>query len=439
MDKYHVWTNRFLCCLCSSLYFISVLVFADEKICKGPGTGEKPFPSPNCTFFNQGSNVFKVGRILTNSAGDISYYCLSVSGSYGAGYEAFGGGCVTQKNNCQAGQEPPGSTEGSAGKFWTSPGRAAGRTTCMENGCIATGDPNGSTGVGGGAGGGVDYFTFFKNMRQTGATCNYDDQKKNGNNPDKKCAPNEGTAVVNGVTTCHPRGEKPQDNPRPKTETTTKETQSPDGTKTKTETTTTTQQNGDGTGTTTTTTTTTKTDGAGNVISKETSTETKKTDKGNLEDEDSEKKNNEFCKANPNLNICKNSTVEGACENTTCNGDAITCEILKLERANDCEVKKDTPEKTLGKQINSKNDPLQSSLPSLDNAKQVDLTQLNLNANGWGFGGACMQDKQISVMGKFITIPLSSLCEYLLALRYGIMLIASILSFKILSGAVLTV
>lgn len=437
MENYHVWINRVLCCLCSLVYFISGIATADELVCNAIGISA-PVAAPTCGGLDK-SGKWKLDPYTPPAANSAStWFCTGTAGQFN-GYRTAGGGCGWQKTSCDAGVEPPGRDDSGKKPFWVALGKMGGNSACLENGCTATGVPDGQIGVGTG-GGAVTYYTFFQDMKQTGATCVYDDNQ--GSGPDVKCGPDEGTATVNGKTTCLAKGEpNPKDNPKPKTDTTKKETNNSDGTKTTTETTTTTQKNGDGTTTTTTTTTTTKRGADGTVLGTETSTETKKTDPGNKDDgdDDEEDKMKDFCEKNPHLNICKNSTVAGACETTTCEGDAITCAVLKLQRATDCEVKKDTAEKTLGKQLNDKNDPLKSSLPSIDNARQVDLGALNINSNGWGLGGACIQNKSITVMGKTVIIPLSELCEYLLALRYGIMLIAGILSFKIVSGAVLTV
>ncbi len=91
----------------------------------------------------------------------------------------------------------------------------------------------------------------------------------------------------------------------------------------------------------------------------------------------------------------------------------------------------------LGKQLLSSGDPMLSKYPTPDNGQSVDLAQNHLDTSGWGMGGACFSDKQISVMGKSITIPLSQTCQYLIAFRYAIMLLASIASYRMVSGSIL--
>ena len=444
MGKNYDGLNRFMRNFCCVLYFVFFLIShaqADELECYGAGIGPGTAPAPRCTALNVEGRNYKIFKYQNGQGasfdspppGNYSWTCKEQN----TGGTIYGGACGVKKNSCQAGAEPPGSFSGEAGTFWASPGVAGGSSVCMSNNCVATGDSSGSNGVGVG-GGATSWQTYFKNMKQTGAACNYDDQQKQGNSDKKNCGPGESTFQVGDKVTCIPNGQpEPKKDPKPKTETTTKETNSPDGTKTKTETKTTTTHNGNGTSTTTTTTTTTKFDGSGNVIGTETSTETKQKDDGNLDDE--EEKEDDFCKKNPTLNICKNSSVSGDCENTTCEGDAITCAIIQLQKKNDCELKKDTPEKILGRQIAEGNDPKATSLPTIDNAQNIDLAAQNLNSEGWGIGGSCIADKQIFVMGQEVNIPFSKLCDFLLALRAGIMLLAGIFSFKILSGAVLTV
>jgi hypothetical protein len=122
----------------------------------------------------------------------------------------------------------------------------------------------------------------------------------------------------------------------------------------------------------------------------------------------------------------------------SCDGDAITCAILKTQQMRDCQDHDENdPQVKYGKQLLSGDDPMRDRLPTIDNAREVDLSNIKLDAAGWGGGGSCIQDRQFSVMGKTIVIPLSKLCEYLVILRYAIMLIASIVSFRMVSGSIL--
>lgn len=79
---------------------------------------------------------------------------------------------------------------------------------------------------------------------------------------------------------------------------------------------------------------------------------------------------------------------------------------------------------------------MKDSLPTKDNAQEVDLNS-QIDTGGWGGGGSCVSDKSFSVMGKVIVIPVSKVCDYLIYLRFAIMLIAGIVSFKMVSGSIL--
>ncbi len=104
----------------------------------------------------------------------------------------------------------------------------------------------------------------------------------------------------------------------------------------------------------------------------------------------------------------------------------------------DCQDHDDNdPQVKYGKRLLNGDDPLRDRLPTVDNAREVDLSNIKVDASGWGGGGSCLQDRQFSVMGKTVVIPLSKLCEYLIILRYAIMLIASIVSFRMVSGSIL--
>jgi len=407
--------------------------------CRGPGVGSTNVSAvPICDFYNSSFpgrkwsvyNLRKQGAYTT-------WDCKESTGSI-----VSGGSCSGTVPTCNAGEAPPGADEGS----WSVGGRIGGKTACIGN-CVATGTNDGSVGVGVGAGA-VETTTFFRNMKQTGAMCDSKKDQDSGN-PDKKCGPDEGTATVNGKTKCLPKKPDGTDtDPKksiPKTTTETNEKTESDGTKTVTETTTKTVTGGDGITRTTTTTTTKKIglDGVPQVVGTETKTkeEDKGTQDGDGTDDEDDGKDDEpsdFCKKNPSLNICKNSSVTGSCEEIQCTGDAIQCSILKTQQKQDCELRRETVYQKLGQNIAEGNDPDKHTLPTIANAQQVDLSATQLDANGWGMGGACFSDKTFSVGGKVFTIPFSSVCEYLLALRYGIMLLASILSFKIVTGAVLT-
>lgn len=151
----------------------------------------------------------------------------------------------------------------------------------------------------------------------------------------------------------------------------------------------------------------------------------------------------DLCKVNPNLAICQNSTVSGSCAAIACTGDAIQCAQLRAAAAMECKGRADedavkaSASFGLGTSAMAGTDPLKSTFPTVAGASIVQAPS-TLDASGWLGGGACFSDKTITVQGKSVLIPLSKYCDYLLTFRYALMAVAALVSFKILSGAVLT-
>ncbi|WP_293779252.1 virulence factor TspB C-terminal domain-related protein [uncultured Oxalicibacterium sp.] len=142
-----------------------------------------------------------------------------------------------------------------------------------------------------------------------------------------------------------------------------------------------------------------------------------------------------FCAKNPNLNVCKNSTVSGECESTSCEGDAIQCAILRQQRKIACEFSKADDMSRLGGNMMSDNDPLKGTFPTKENARKVAMPELNKNA--FLGGGSCFADVQFTVQGRQFTIPFAKMCDYLIVLRGVVMLLASLASWKIVSRSIL--
>ncbi|MFZ6813351.1 virulence factor TspB C-terminal domain-related protein [Undibacterium sp. Rencai35W] len=109
---------------------------------------------------------------------------------------------------------------------------------------------------------------------------------------------------------------------------------------------------------------------------------------------------------------------------------------MRTQQTRDCEDHDENNELyKYGKSLLDGNDPKKSELPDKDHPQEIEVG--NIDASGFGGGGACFTDKSFVVMGHSITLPLSNMCQYLEWLRYAIMLIASIVSYRILSGAIL--
>jgi hypothetical protein len=229
---------------------------------------------------------------------------------------------------------------------------------------------------------------------KTGATCSTETTQA-GNSPKFDCLSQGKTyGTVNGTTVClapGTSGAPPVTTNQPTSTTNT----SSGGNNTTTTKNTTYTVNNNGTVTSTTTTTTITNGGTPS-----TTTEQK-----------SEPKES-FCNENPELRICKDGNFSGSCGSYQCDGDAATCALAKKFHQDRCDDLEDTDQSTLGKQIFEGNDPEAGNNPANEaNRDTIDMgTTLNESAE---FGGGCPQDKFVTVLGKVITIPFSSMCSTL--------------------------
>lgn len=242
--------------------------------------------------------------------------------------------------------------------------------------------------------------------------------------------------MVDGVLTCFGEGVNPAQ--PTKTPTVTKETKSTDVNGNEVKTNVKTVTNSDGSETKQTTVTTVKPDGS---VETKAYTETTKAPTGDNGKED--KPETDFCKSNPSLTICKNSVAKGACGAVTCQGDAIQCEMLVQQTAMRCAAEAESKElsdsslNALGKAVAAGNDPLGSTLPKPGNATNI-AVPTSLSTTGWLGGGQCFADKSFTLLGKTVALPFSKACDALVVLRYALMVMASLVSFKILRSSFLS-
>lgn len=236
---------------------------------------------------------------------------------------------------------------------------------------------------------------------------------------------------------CVGSGTDPKNKPPapPKTETEKTET-AEDGTKTTTKTET--IKNSDGTETTTTTVIIVKPDGTKSTNQDKTTTNKPDGSPGK-DDSTQEDEKYDLCKQNPHLTICKNSSVAGKCGEISCTGDAIQCATLRAAAAMQCKQQSDeealkaSPLTARGQAAIDGTDL--SGLPGPTNGEVVNIP--TLDSQGWLGNGAGFTDVSISLQGHQVVLPLSKVTEYLLPLRYVLMLVASLVSYRILAGAVL--
>jgi hypothetical protein len=132
-------------------------------------------------------------------------------------------------------------------------------------------------------------------------------------------------------------------------------------------------------------------------------------------------------------------SVSGDCTTgIACSGDAIQCEILRIQHRQYCSENAPGALRELGETVLSGGDPLGNDLPKPSNSEEIDVA-VGLDKSGFIGDGACFEDFSFNAGGQSFVLPLSDLCEPLLPLRYAVMLIASLISFRILSGSILRV
>lgn len=210
-------------------------------------------------------------------------------------------------------------------------------------------------------------------------------------------------------------------------------TNNPDGSTT--ETTRTTRENADGSTTTTTRTVTTNPDGTRRETENTTTGPTPSGDTGKADPTKEEQ--NDFCKKNPHLNACKNSTVSGSCEATSCEGDAIQCAILRQQRKEYCENTTDNASSTLGKSLLSGSDPEQGLINASFKGSTVDLSSQALDQGGFLGGGSCLADRTIEVFNQAVPVSFSTVCNNIQPLRAVILLVSLMAAYLLVSKSVL--
>lgn len=238
------------------------------------------------------------------------------------------------------------------------------------------------------------------------------------------CAPNQQSGTVQGVPVCI---NKPPPPPTDSSDTKTETKPTPDGgTKETTTTTNTTVNNTTNTTTTTTTVTTVIKDAAGNVTG--TTTDTSSV----VQDSDG------YCKENPGAEVCGDGAGQwaGGCDDPgrvihECKGDPIQCAIAEQTLRTRC------------------------ALAASDEVVQAfkDMVEFDGTGEGEGLdrkeitvpetldvleigGGGGLVDKTYTVMGRTITVPFSAINTYLDVFGAAMMMIAWIVAFNTIRGAI---
>lgn len=234
---------------------------------------------------------------------------------------------------------------------------------------------------------------------RTGTSCSAADVAVSTSAPTNQCASGQVLGEFNGQPLCLNGGTGEPTNPNtptPSQTATTNTTSStnPDGSTTKTE-------------------TTTKPDGSQVVVMTTTNPDGSSTQTREEKPAPDADPKDDFCKKNPAATLCKTSEFSGGCSAYLCKGDAVYCAMALEQHRRNCELFENaTPMSDLGKQIANGNDPQAGQHPAnANNRSIIDLgTSLDMSKR---WSGGCPTDRQITVMGQTMAIPLSSLCPYL--------------------------
>lgn len=246
---------------------------------------------------------------------------------------------------------------------------------------------------------------------------------------------------ASGIPMCIGQGTDPKNPPAapPKVEVEKNETL-PDGSTQNTKSVTT--KNADGSTTTVKTVTITKSNGEKETNQEKTTTKTPSGKEGKETQPDEEK--GDLCKQNPNLAICKNSTVTGKCGEIACMGDAIQCATLRAAAAMQCQQDKDieallkSPSNVLGTSILSGKDPMQGEIDLAMKSEEIDLSAEKLDNQGFLGGGTCLRPITVNLPGgNTYTQSFDLVCEEIQPLRYVIMFMAYVSAYMIVVRTVL--
>ncbi|MCE4068536.1 MULTISPECIES: virulence factor TspB C-terminal domain-related protein [Pseudomonas] len=122
-----------------------------------------------------------------------------------------------------------------------------------------------------------------------------------------------------------------------------------------------------------------------------------------------------------------------------CDGDAVLCAILQQQHKDTCELMADPSDEERSKfeqdkaAETAKVDKLQSDLD--DKASSL-FSDFQAKASGNQYGGQCLQDKQVDVMGATISLPFSQVCPYIALLRYAVVAMAYLAAARIVSRGI---
>jgi len=120
----------------------------------------------------------------------------------------------------------------------------------------------------------------------------------------------------------------------------------------------------------------------------------------------------------------------GSCvANFQCEGDAIQCAIAQEQHKRNCNMfDEKNDESNLYEQEKNKEG---NQTKDLENNKEIDINGKIDTSNVLG-GGSCINDLSISVMGRFVTLPISRICPYLTILGNILISISMLVALRII-------
>ena len=143
----------------------------------------------------------------------------------------------------------------------------------------------------------------------------------------------------------------------------------------------------------------------------------------------------DFCGKNPQSPMCINgSWSDQGCGQGTpaCQGDAVQCAQAKLQWHQYCALAGgDGTAAAIGNGIANGSDPLGASLPTVQNATQMDIST-QLKTSDSFLSSACLQDVMVPFNGGTIKIPWSNYCVYFEYMGYITMAVAGLISLRII-------
>ena len=145
--------------------------------------------------------------------------------------------------------------------------------------------------------------------------------------------------------------------------------------------------------------------------------------------DDNKDKDKDFCKQNPELQICKKGSFSGSCNGSfACEGDALQCAAVREEHIRNCQIF-DTPNEG-SKLFDSEKGKTGSQTGNLPGNDTVNI-QGQLDTSDALGGGSCVSDLNVDVMGQNLSLPLSRMCPYLDMLGNVLIAVAMVLAIRI--------